>query len=44
MRQEERVDFFAEADYTDKSTANMWIINKIKEIAERIYKTERGAV
>ncbi len=36
LRKDGRVDMFAEANYEDNSTANMWIINKIEEFANRI--------
>lgn len=44
MRADGRVDMFAEADYSQDSTARMWIENKIREIADRIRKEEREAV
>lgn len=42
LRKNERIDMFAEADYTEGSTAYMWIINKIKEYADRIIQIERN--
>lgn len=42
LREEERIDMFAEADYTEGSTAYMWIVNKIKEYADRIVQVERN--
>ena len=39
---DERIDMFAEADYTEGSTAYMWIVNKIKEYAGRIIQVERN--
>ena len=33
---------FVEADYTEGITAYMWIVNKIKEYANRIIQTERN--
>ena len=33
LRQDDRIDMFAEADYRDNTTANMWICNKIQEFA-----------
>ena len=33
---------FAEADYSDGTTASMWICNKIQEFAERIKKEEQA--
>lgn len=42
LREEERIDMFAEADYTEGSTAYMWIVNKIKEYANRIVQVERN--
>ena len=42
LRQDGRIDMFAEADYSEGSTAHMWICNKIKEFAERIKETEKN--
>ena len=43
LREDGRIDMFAEADYSNGTTASMWICNKIKEFAERI-KMEEQAV
>jgi hypothetical protein len=40
LRQDGRIDMFAEADYGESTTAEMWICNKIKEFAERIKNRE----
>lgn len=42
LREDGRIDMFAEADYTEGSTAYMWIVNKIKEYANRIIQAERN--
>lgn len=42
LREDGRIDMFAEADYSDGTTASMWICNKIKEFAERIKKEEQA--
>jgi hypothetical protein len=42
LREDERIDMFAEADYTEGSTAYMWIVNKIREYADRIIQVERN--
>ncbi len=42
MRMDGRIHMFAEADYSEGTTASMWIENKILEFAERIYETERS--
>lgn len=42
LREDGRVDMFAEADYRDDTTANMWICNKINEFAERIKEQEKS--
>lgn len=42
MRMDGRIDMFAEADYTEGTTADMWICTKIRQIAERIYEAERS--
>ena len=44
MRSSGRVDMFAEADYSDGTTANMWIINKINEMADRMVGEEKRRV
>lgn len=42
LREDGRIDMFAEADYSEGTTASMWICNKIKEFAERIKKEEQA--
>lgn len=42
LREDARIDMFAEADYTEGSTAYMWIVNKIQECANRIIQVERN--
>ena len=42
MRMDGRIHMFAEADYSEGTTASMWIENKILEFAERIYENERS--
>lgn len=42
MRMDGRVDMYAEADYSEGTTANLWIRNKIFEIADRIRSRERS--
>ncbi|MCD7883189.1 MAG: haloacid dehalogenase-like hydrolase [Lachnospiraceae bacterium] len=42
MRHDGRIDMYAEADYSEGTTAFMWISNMIKEYAERIYQKERS--
>jgi len=41
MRKDGRINMYAEADYTEGTTAHMWITNKINEFAERIREDER---
>lgn len=41
MREDGRVDMFAEADYSKDTTSFMWITNKIQEIADRIKAEEQ---
>ena len=36
MRKDGRIHMLTEADYSEKSTAHMWLCNKIEEFAERI--------
>ena len=42
LREDGRIDMFAEGDYSDGKTASMWICNKIQEFAERIKKEEQA--
>ena len=42
MRLDGRINMYAEADYSEGTTAYMWICNKILEFAERIHKEERA--
>lgn len=42
MREDGRINMYAEADYSEGTTAYMWITNKISEFAERIYNEERN--
>lgn len=42
LREDGRIDMFAEADYSKDTTAYMWICNKINEFAERIKETEKN--
>ena len=44
MRADGRVDMYAEADYSEGTTANMWITNKIQEIADRIRENEKNKI
>lgn len=44
MRTEGRVNMYAEADYTEGTTAYMWICNKITEFAERIREEEKAKI
>ena len=44
MRKTGRINMFAEADYTENSTAYVWLCNKIKEFAERIVSEDKGKI
>ena len=44
MREDGRVDMYAEADYSEDTTAYMWITNKIKKMADRIRDTEKQKI
>lgn len=44
MREAGRVDMYAEADYSDNTTAYMWITNKLQTIADRIRTTEKRKI
>lgn len=41
LREDNRIDMFAEADYSKGTTAYMWICHKIKEFAENIKQNEQ---
>lgn len=38
---QKRINMYAEADYSEGTTTYMWISNRIKDIAERIYSKNR---
>lgn len=44
MREDGRVDMYAEADYSEGTTAYMWITNRIQKIADRIRATEKAKI
>lgn len=44
MRDDGRVDMYAEADYSEGTTAYMWITNKIQKMADRIRDTEKAKI
>ena len=44
LRMDGRINMFAEADYSKDSTAYMWIMNKIKQFADRIRDQERQRI
>ena len=44
MRQNGRVDMYAEADYSEETTAFMWISNAIKEKADKIRDREKNKI
>ncbi|OZG61774.1 hypothetical protein BLEM_1311 [Bifidobacterium lemurum] len=44
MRESGRIDMYAEADYREGTTANMWIKHKIEELAKRIVDQEKAKV
>lgn len=44
LRMDGRINMFAEADYSKDSTAYMWIMNKIKQFADRIRNQEREKI
>ena len=41
LREDGRIDMYAEADYSAGTTANMWITHKVAEIAQRIVSEEK---
>lgn len=42
MRKDGRINMYAEADYSEGTTAYMWIAHKIEEYAERILASEKS--
>jgi len=44
MRMDGRINMYAEADYSENTTAYMWICGKIEEFAERIRTDERAKI
>ena len=44
MRKDGRVDMYAEADYSEGTTAYMWIINRIQKMADRIRENEKAKI
>lgn len=44
MREDGRVDMYAEADYSEGTTAYMWITNRIQKMADRIRATEKAKI
>lgn len=44
MREDGRVDMYAEADYSEGTTANMWITQKIQQFADRIKESEQAKI
>lgn len=44
LRMDGRINMYAEADYTEGTTAYMWICNKITEFAERIVREEKKKI
>lgn len=44
MRADGRVDMYAEADYSENTTANMWINSKIQDMADKIRGREQARI
>jgi len=44
MREDGRVDMYAEADYSEGTTAYMWITDKIQKMADRIREAEKSKI
>ena len=42
VSEDDRIDMFAEADYSEGTTAYMWICNKVREFADNIKKQEQS--
>lgn len=44
MREDGRVDMYAEADYSEGTTAYMWLTNKIQKMADKIRDKEKAKI
>ena len=44
MRANGRIDMYAEADYSENTTANLWITSKIEQLAKQIQQREREKI
>lgn len=44
MREDGRVDMYAEADYSEGTTAYMWITDRIQKIGDRIREEEKSKI
>ncbi len=44
MREDGRINMYAEADYSEGTTAYMWIANKIGVLAQRIHTEEKNKI
>lgn len=44
LRKDNRIDMYGEADYSEGTTSFMWITNKIEEIADKIYESEKNKI
>ena len=44
MREDGRVDMYAEADYSEGTTAYMWITDRIQQMADRIREEEKSKI
>lgn len=44
MREDDRIDMYAEADYSEGTTAHMWIVNKIEQLADKIRSHEKEKI
>lgn len=44
MREDGRVDMYAEADYSENTTAYLWITNKIQQLADIIRDREQKKI
>lgn len=44
LREDGRIDMYAEADYREGTTAYMWLTHKVDEMARRIYFAEKESL
>jgi len=44
LREDGRIDMYGEADYTEESLTYMWLVENVKQIADKIYNAKEEAI